>query len=82
MSPSGPSGQKNTNKKGSKRNYIYIKKVLKSIFKKKPPQYFMAAQLIAVMLECLKKLMKLMVFNRRGIKIFQKFIDIIKNYYR
>ena len=46
-----------------RKTTIYIKKVLKEIFlKKKVPQFFMEDQLMEIMLKCLKKLKKLMVF--------------------
>ena len=62
---------------------IYIKKVLKGIFKKKSPAVLYGGSVDGSSVEMFKKIIEIDGFLIGGAsKSYKKFIDIIKNYYR
>ena len=70
-------------KKDLKETTIYIKKVLKSIFKKKPPAVLYGGSVDSGNVRMFKEINEIDGFLIGGAsKSSKKFIDIIKNYYR
>ena len=70
-------------KKDLKETTIYIKKVLKSIFKKKPPAVLYGGSVDRGNVRMFKEINEIDGFLIGGAsKSSKKFIDIIKNYYR
>ena len=66
-----------------KQTTIYIKKVLKKIFKKKSPPVLYGGSVDGKNIEMFKKITEIDGFLIGGAsKSSKKFIDIIKNYYR
>ena len=70
-------------KKDLKETTIYIKRVLKSIFKKKPPAVLYGGSVDSGNVRMFKEINEIDGFLIGGAsKSSKKFIDIIKNYYR
>ncbi len=70
-------------KKELKKTTIYIKKVLKNIFKKKSPAVLYGGSVDGSNVKLFKEIKEIDGFLIGGAsKSSKKFIDIIKNYYR